>query len=125
LKTDGRLSFPSHKQQVFLRGLYRTFRGRANRHNSRLWPYVSLGRDESSAITRLSVCRYNVPLVSVQEAFANTSHETHIILSGPSVAEIDYAQLPTLQTMGVNGSILLQDKVDITFPFYCLIDRTF
>src|SRR5690625_5837122 len=27
--------------------------------------------------------------------------------------------------MGVNGSILLQDRADIDFPLYCLIDRTF
>ena len=124
-RQDGRLQFPASREQKFLRGLYRTFNGRQNRHNSRLWPYIRLDRNDRGGVEKLSVSGYEVPLVTIQQAFSDLDDEIHIVLSGPSVAEIDYSRLPALPAMGVNGSILLQDKASIAFPFYCLIDRTF
>lgn len=121
----GQVVFPRPWLQGFHRRLYRTLRGRSRRHNSRLWPYVQLTRNKTGAIDKLSICGYRVPLVTVQEAFADRGELLHIVLSGPSIGEIDYARLPRLQAMGVNGSLLLQDKVAIDFPLYCLIDRSF
>lgn len=123
--SDGHLRFPMPWQQRFLRGSYRTLRGRANRHNSRLWPYVKIKRNAQGCIDQASVLGHDIALTSIHDAFAGAGSDFHIILSGPSVADIDYSRLSGLQAVGVNGSILLQDTVAIDFPFYCLIDRTF
>lgn len=125
LTRDGRVLFPPRWQQKFLRRVVRLFRGKAHRHDAHLWPYVKITRGSDGRINRLLVQGHEVPLISMQDAFVAFDEEVHIILSGPSVAKIDYSELPPLQAMGVNGSILLQDKADIEFPYYCLIDRTF
>lgn len=121
----GRLNFPARFPQKALRKGYRAVRGRANRHTAHLWPYVSLTRSPQGDIRSMSVLGYDASLVSVSDAFAGAGPDFHIILSGPSVADIDYSALAGVQAFGVNGSILLQDRVDIDFPFYGLIDRTF
>lgn len=121
----GRLRFPMPWQQKLLRRTYRTVRGRSNRHSGHLWPYVKIRRNPQGYIERLSVLGHEVALTPIHEAFAGAGPDFHIILSGPSVADIDYSKLSGLQVLGVNGAILLQDKVDIEFPFYCIIDRTF
>ncbi|HLR78468.1 MAG TPA: hypothetical protein VK062_05385, partial [Burkholderiaceae bacterium] len=125
LTSTGHVPFPPVWAQKHLRRTVRALRGRANRHNAHLWPYVSITRDRAGHITRIAVQGYDIPLTRLDDAFASMGDNVHIVLSGPSVAEIDYARLPRLQAMGVNGSILLQDRADIDFPFYCLIDRTF
>lgn len=114
-----------HLSQKILKELYRAVRGRKWRHNVHLWPYTRVSRDDKGHISAIRVFNRDIPIISVDEAFANASPDMHIILSGSSVLDIDYSQLPKLQSMGVNGSIALQDRHDIDFPFYCVIDRSF
>lgn len=116
---------PGRLVQKMLRRLYRTVRGRRWRHNAHLWPYIRVTRDKRGHINSIRVFNRDVPIISIDDAFADAGSDMHIILSGPSVLDIDYRQLPKLQTMGVNGSIALQDRHNIDFPFYCVIDRSF
>src|SRR5690606_15224587 len=87
----GGRAFPPPWQQKALRELHRVFNGKPNRHNGHLWPYVSIERDSKGRICTASVLNRDIPLTSVEEAFTGASSEFHIILSGPSVADIDYS----------------------------------
>ncbi|WP_160318540.1 hypothetical protein [Achromobacter sp. DMS1] len=49
----------------------------------------------------------------------------HLILSGPSVAEIPYDRMDIKVAMGVNGAIALARKFDLPFKYYCIIDQNF
>ncbi|WP_447918844.1 hypothetical protein [Achromobacter aegrifaciens] len=49
----------------------------------------------------------------------------HLILSGPSVAQIPYDRLDIRAAMGVNGAIALARKFDLPFKYYCIIDQNF
>lgn len=122
---DNSLQIPSPSAQKFLKELYRMGHRRRNRHNAHLWPYMSVSRNVNDEVDRVRVFGCVAPLISIDEAFATQDKDFHIILSGGSVADIDYSRLSGLQALGVNGSLVLQDKFDIEFPYYCVIDRSF
>lgn len=111
-----------------LRYAYRYTHPRSMRHNQSLWPLVSVRRDERS---RLLECRirgtsYTPPLVDLDEVQRHPNASCHLILSGPSVAQIDYSRLDLGQVMGVNGSIALQARFpDLRFDYYAMLDTGF
>lgn len=109
----------------FWRKFYALFRSRRMQHNRHLWPYVSIGRDAQGAINAFSAFRHVVPVTPLQQAFIEHHDTVHVILSGPSVAEIAYDRLPMQAAMGVNGSISLARQFDIPFRYYCVIDQNF
>ncbi|WP_232467791.1 hypothetical protein [Bordetella genomosp. 9] len=109
----------------FWRKCYALFRSRRMQHNRHLWPYVSIRRDEQGAISSFSAFGRPVPLTPLSQAFHEQHDEVHLILSGPSVAEIAYDRLPMQAAMGVNGSISLARQFDIPFKYYCVIDQNF
>lgn len=121
----GPIKVPSPSARKIFKELYLLGHGRRRRHNSHLWPYVRVSRNTEGAVNGISVFNRAIPIVPVSEAFAHAGPEFHIILSGGSVADIDYSRLPALQAIGVNGSIALKDRFDIDFPYYCVIDRSF
>lgn len=94
-------------------------------HNRHLWPYVSIKRDEQGAISAFSAFGRSIPITPLREAFREKHESLHLILSGPSVAEIPYDRLPMTAAMGVNGSIALARQFDIPFKYYCVIDQNF
>jgi hypothetical protein len=63
--------------------------------------------------------------VPIATAIDRSDKTLHLILSGPSVASIEYDTLPIKTAMGVNGSITLARKFDIPFRYYCIIDHWF
>ncbi|WP_260986434.1 hypothetical protein [Bordetella genomosp. 13] len=89
---------------------------------------VSVRRDENS---RLLECRirgtpYSPPLIDLDNEPRPPGEACHLILSGPSVAEIDYSKLDLSHVMGVNGSIALQARFpDLRFNYYAMLDTGF
>ena len=110
-----------------LRYLYRYTRPRADRHNETLWPFVKVRRD---AAGRLAGCDLmgvrgpaTIPLDQLPRAIGG---DAHLILSGPSVAQIDYAQCRLGTVMGVNGSIALRARHPaLRFHYYAMLDAGF
>jgi len=117
--------FPPLLIQYVLKKIYKLTHGSDYRHNTHIWPYISLKRQQDGRICELSVLGKRVPLVALEDAFNNKQSALHVILSGPSVNLIDYRKLPGIKVMGVNGSIALQERFDIDFPYYMIIDRDF
>jgi KDO transferase-3 len=109
----------------FWRKFYTTFHSRRMQHNRHLWPYVSIERDAQGAINAFSAFGRTVALTPLHKAFRERHGAVHVILSGPSVAEIPYDRLPMQAAMGVNGSISLARQFDIPFKYYCVIDQNF
>lgn len=114
-----------------LRRLYKRTHGRAWRHNRHLWPYVRVRRGPRSAIEAVWIAGAQVPTVELHRALASLAREQfHLILSGPSVKDIDYTQLKVDAAMGVNGAIALcppgaPGPVAPRFTHYCIIDANF
>ncbi len=110
-----------------LRYLYRYTRPRADRHNETLWPFVTVRRDGQG---RLSGCDLHgvrgpatVPLDRLPRGIGG---DAHLILSGPSVAQIDYDQCRMSTVMGVNGSIALRARHPaLRFDYYAMLDAGF
>jgi len=111
-----------------LRYTYRYSHSRAMRHNQAIWPLVSVQRDENA---RLQACRirgtsYSPALIDLDQEPRYPGQTSHLILSGPSVAEIDYSKLSLGHVMGVNGSISLQARYpDLRFDYYAILDTGF
>jgi len=97
------------------------------KHNKRLWPYVRVWRDEHGIITKAMVSpgKWKVPLTAFGDVPRPNLTTGHIILSGPSVKEIDYNQLDLPVLMGVNGAIALRQRFDLKFDYYTIIDDSF
>lgn len=109
----------------FWRKCYAMFRGRRMQHNRHLWPHVSIKRASDGAITSFSAFGRSIELTPLKEAFREHHDSLHLILSGPSVGEIQYDRLNIEAAMGVNGSIALARHFDIPFKYYCVIDQNF
>lgn len=109
----------------FIRRIYRKTHSKSLRHNEHLWPYVKLSRGDNGSICKIKVFGNDIPIIGIDRALQFIKDDLHIILSGGSVLTIDYSKLPDIQTIGVNGSIALQDKFDIEFNYYCIVDGTF
>ncbi|NGT16509.1 hypothetical protein [Achromobacter insolitus] len=110
-----------------LRYFYRHTRPAAYRHNETLWPFVTVQRDSQE---RLAGCELRgvqgpgtTPLEQLPRGIAG---DAHLILSGPSVAQIDYARCRLDVTMGVNGSIALRRQhPSLRFDYYAMLDAGF
>lgn len=122
---DRPLRIPGRVRQKVFKKIHRLGHGRDHRHNAYSWPYVKVARAATGRVERIQVFKHEVPTISIEQAFATGHRDIHIILSGGSVADIDYARLPAFHYMGVNGSIALLDRQDIRFDFYCVIDPSF
>jgi hypothetical protein len=109
----------------FWRKLYRCIHARRFQHNRHLWPYLSVTRGNDGTVSKAKVFGYDIPLVPIATAIDRNDKTLHLILSGPSVASIEYDTLPIAAAMGVNGSIALARKFDIPFRYYCIIDQSF
>ncbi len=117
--------FPAAWVQRVLKKAYKLTHRSEHWHSHHLWPYLSVRRGPDGLVSAITVLGRPVPLVSFNDAFKGRAKAYHVILSGPSVNLVDYTQLPDIAVMGVNGSIVLQDRFNIAFPLYCIIDRDF
>ncbi|NYE24184.1 hypothetical protein [Pigmentiphaga litoralis] len=116
----------SHRlSNSLLKLLYRHTHSRLNRHNERLWPHVRVGRNAAGEIDSFSYRGRDFPLMNHVLTRGCRGGTGHIIASGPSVNDIDYAQLALTDVMGVNGAIALTDTHPITFDTYCFNDTGF
>ena len=65
----------------------------------------------------------------VQTAFSSIRRPAgdvaHLILSGPSVADIGYSELDLPAVMGVNGSIARRSHPHLRFAYYAMLDAGF
>lgn len=109
----------------FVRKLFRLLRSRTQRHNQHLWPFVRIWRDRSGAICGFRAFGRSLPITPLAQGYDPADETVHLILSGPSVAEIPYDQLEIGAAMGVNGAIALARKFDLKFKYYCIIDQNF
>ncbi|CAB3925249.1 hypothetical protein LMG26858_05716 [Achromobacter anxifer] len=109
----------------FVRKLFRVLRSRTQRHNQHLWPFVRIWRDQSGAICRFRAFGRSLPVTPLAEGYDPADTEVHLILSGPSVAQIPYDRLDIRAAMGVNGAIALAGKFNLPFKYYCIIDQNF
>jgi len=111
----------------FCNKFYSFMRGKAMRHNKRLWPYVKVRRNSQEQIEEIDIwpADWKVQLTSLDQVPRSEEKSVHLILSGPSIKETDYNQLKMPCVMGVNGSIALRQKFDIRFRYYVIIDASF
>jgi len=111
-----------------MRRLYRYSHPRAMRHNQALWPLVKVRRDQRGRLVEC-VIRGVSPSPALADLDLEPRHPgqtAHLILSGPSVAEIDYDRLTLDYVMGVNGSIALQARhPNLRFDYYAILDTGF
>ena len=109
----------------FVRKLFRLLRSRTQRHNQHLWPFVRIWRDRTGVISGFRAFGRSLPLTPLAQGYDRADETVHLILSGPSVAQIPYDQLDIRVAMGVNGAIALARKFDLPFKYYCIIDQNF
>jgi KDO transferase-3 len=109
----------------FLQKLYKLRHSRRWTHNAHLWPHIKIQRDADGVIRRFKVAGIDAPLTPFEQMFRHTI-PSHIILSGPSVREIDYSLLDLGGVMGVNGAFCLKQQYPhLDFTHYCIIDEHF
>ncbi|MGE8613257.1 MAG: hypothetical protein ACN6PF_13205 [Achromobacter veterisilvae] len=110
-----------------LRYFYRYTRPRAYRHNETLWPFVKPRRDAAGRLAGCELRGVRGPATTPLEQLARPIRgDAHLILSGPSVAQIDYARCPLGVAMGVNGSIALRRRQPtLRFDYYAMLDAGF
>lgn len=110
-----------------LRYLYRATRSRAHRHSEALWPFVTVRREGSERLTGCDLHGVRGPATIALDALPRgIGGDAHLILSGPSVAQIDHAQCRMKTVMGVNGSIALRARhPSLRFHYYAMLDAGF
>lgn len=109
----------------FVRKLFRVLRSRTQRHNQHLWPFVRIWRDKDGAINGFRAFGRSMTVTPLSQGFDPADKAVHLILSGPSIAEIPYDRMNIGVAMGVNGAITLSRKFDLQFKYYCIIDQNF
>jgi KDO transferase-3 len=109
------------------RYLYRYTRAGAYRHNETLWPLVKVRREGSERLVACDLFGVKGPgTVPMDDVPRDIAGDAHLILSGPSVAQIDYAQCRLGAVMGVNGSIALRRQhPTLSFDYYAMLDAGF
>ncbi|MGP4123700.1 MAG: sugar glycosyltransferase [Sodalis sp. (in: enterobacteria)] len=105
---------------TFFKQIYRYTRPRAYRHNENLWPFCRITRSSAGEITQLRYKGQPVPLAAWHRRF---SGDALITATGPSINEIDFARLPPMTVVGVNGAYALKDRLD--FQMYMIVDMGF
>lgn len=110
-----------------LRYLYRYTRPREHRHSETLWPFVQVVRDAQGRLVGCNLRGVRGPAtIPLDQVPRGIDGDAHLILSGPSVAQIDYAQCTLGVVMGVNGSIALRAKhPTLRFDYYAMLDAGF
>lgn len=110
-----------------LRYLYRYTRSREHRHNETLWPFVTVRRDAPDRLVGCDLHGLRGPApVPLDQVPRGIDFDAHLILSGPSVAQIDYAQCRLGAVMGVNGSIALRRQhPTLRYDYYAMLDAGF
>lgn len=110
-----------------LRYFYRYTRPRAYRHNETLWPFVKVRRDADGKLEGCELLGVRGPATTPLQQLAHSiAGDAHLILSGPSVAQIDYARCRLGAVMGVNGSIALRrQRPSLRFDYYAMLDAGF
>lgn len=125
LSTSATAPVGGRRADRFVRKLFRMLRSRTQRHNQHLWPFVRIWRDRSGAISGFRAFGRSLPITPLSQGYDRKDETVHLILSGPSVAQIPYDQLDIRAAMGVNGAIALARKYDLPFKYYCIIDQNF
>lgn len=105
--------------------LYRWTHSGAYRHNERLWHDVGITRDADGCLAGISIAGREIEVENARGLSIARSAACHLIATGPSVNDIDYDALDLDHVMGVNGAIALQDRHEIPFEFYCIVDAGF
>lgn len=110
---------------TFFKLIYRYTHSRAYRHNERFANGVTLERDEAGRLCGMRLRGREVACINGSPLTVHGQAECHLIASGPSIKTIDYGQIDMRNTMGVNGAIALQDRYDVRFSYYCIVDTGF
>lgn len=103
--------------------IYRYTHPRNMRHNENLWPFVKIKRDNTGAISHLVYRSKNVPLVDLSTLKGGFTGSVLLTATGPSIKKIDFAAIPHIPTVGVNGAWHLNKHLD--FKFYIIVDMLF
>jgi Kdo-III transferase WaaZ len=111
--------------RTFFKLLYRWTHSNAYRHNERLWHDVAITRDTGGCLSGISIGGREIAVENTRNLAVERPAACHLIATGPSVNEIDYDALDLRHVMGVNGAIALQERHDIPFEFYCIVDAGF
>ncbi len=73
----------------------------------------------------MRIGRHRLPVENTAALPARRRGACHLIAAGPSINDIDYGALDLDHAMGVNGAIALQDRHDVRFAYYCIVDAGF
>jgi hypothetical protein len=110
---------------TFFKLAYRWTHTRAYRHNERLRHGVSIERDERGFLLGMTLDGCPLPLANGGGMPRRGPGACHLIATGASVNEIDYAALEPHNVIGVNGAVALQDQQPVRFDYYCMVDIGF
>jgi Kdo-III transferase WaaZ len=110
---------------TFFKLLYRWTHSAAYRHNERLWRDVAVTRDASGCLTGISIGGREIHVENASHLNVARPCACHLIATGPSINDIGYDSLDLRYVMGVNGAIALQERHDLLFEFYCIVDAGF
>src|SRR6478609_3507084 len=77
----------------FVRKLFRMLRSRTQRHNQHLWPFVRIWRDTGGAINGYRAFGRSLPVTPLSQGHDPADKAVHLILTGPSIAEIPYDRM--------------------------------
>ncbi|KYP95945.1 sugar glycosyltransferase [Sodalis-like endosymbiont of Proechinophthirus fluctus] len=108
---------------TFFKQIYRYTRPRSYRHNENLWPFCRITHALTGDITQLRYKGQLVPLVPLTDWHHRFSGDALITATGLSINEMDFAGLPAMTVVGVNGAYALKDRLD--FQLYIIVDMSF
>ncbi|MFC0399836.1 hypothetical protein [Paraburkholderia rhizosphaerae] len=73
----------------------------------------------------MRIGRYRLTIENASVLPASRTGACHLIAAGPSINDINYSALDLEHVMGVNGAVALQDRYDVRFDYYCIVDAGF
>lgn len=95
-------------------------------HVARLDPRFALGHKDHEGNREILWCKRKVGIARYPEALHKTQQgKIYILANGPSLAELDIAQLEAHKSMGLNGSIVKYRESAVTPDFYLISDPSF
>ena len=109
-----------------IKQVYRRTKPRNYRHSEKIWPYISIRRDEDGCLREPKYLGKPISVLSLDEISALKSDDLVIIASGPSVKQIDLNPLLQADWLAVNGSThILKQYPNKSLQYYAVIDQGF
>ena len=108
---------------IRVRKLFRMLRSRSQQHNQHLWPFVRIQRDSLGTISGYRAFGRSVRRRWTKDTTLRRNRSSDP--ERPFHRGNPYDRMNIQCAMGVNGAIVLANKYDLPFKYYCIIDQNF